>query len=110
MTFGWVGVVSIGLLFHGGFSVVRGAILDATTWPDMIENQAGSLGFHRCILGSAVQGESVTRCCFVACDSMISWGYRALCCVSSLCVFLLLLWVMHSMESVVDSTVLGATT
>ena len=74
MTFGWVGVVSIDLLFPGGFFVVRGAILDATTWPGTIENQAGSLGFRRCILGSAVQGESGTRCCFVVCDSVISWG------------------------------------
>ena len=58
-----------------GVSIVRGAILDATTWPGTIENQAGSLGFCRCILDSTVQGESGTRCCFVVvCDSMISWG------------------------------------
>ena len=76
MIFGWFGVVcvvSIGFLSPGG-SIVRGAILDATTWPGTIENQADSLGFRRCILGSTVQGESGTRCCFVVCDSMISWG------------------------------------
>ena len=34
-------------------------------------NQADSLGFHRCILSSTVQGESGTRCHPVVCDSII---------------------------------------
>ena len=84
MTFGWVGVVcvvSIGLLFPGG-SVVLGAILDATTWPGTIKNQADSLGFRCCILGSTVLGESGTRCYFVVCDSNVFAVYYV--CVFSL--------------------------
>ena len=41
-------------------SVVNRTTTGTTTWPGTVVNQAVSLGLHRCILSSTVQGESGT--------------------------------------------------
>lgn len=59
-----------------GVVVVDRTTPGATTWPGTIKNQAGSLGFHRCSLSSAVRRESGTRRCPVGCIVL----YPCFCC------------------------------
>ena len=76
MTFGWVGVVSIGLLFPGG-SVVCGAILDASTWPGMIENQADHMAFATASLVQWSRGRVGPDVTLLCVTPIFSMGMRA---------------------------------